>query len=53
MFRDNDQEARFTFNQRKGSKLTDISEVSFKDKYNKAYENYLSNVSSVPVFKNK
>lgn len=33
--------------------MTDISEVSFKDKYDQVYENYLNNISSVAGFKNR
>jgi hypothetical protein len=33
--------------------MTDVSDTSFKDKYHKVYENYLTNIVSVPGFKNR
>ena len=48
-----ESDARFTFNLRKDSKATDLSDVSFKDKYDQVYETYLANISSVPGFKNR
>ncbi|CAI2382044.1 unnamed protein product [Moneuplotes crassus] len=49
----NEQDPRFTFNDRKDSKATDISEKSFKDKYDRVYDTYVGNISSVPGYKNR
>jgi hypothetical protein len=48
-----DPNARFTFNFRKDSKVTDISDVSFKEKYEQVYDTYLNNISSTPGYKNR
>lgn len=48
-----EQNPRFTFNFRKESKATEVSESSFKDKYDQVYESYMNSISYVPGFKNR
>lgn len=48
-----DHNPRFTFNLRKDSKATDISDNSIKEKYDKVYDNYVGSVSAAPGFKNR
>ena len=33
--------------------MTDVSEASFKDKYEQVYDTYLNNISSTPGYKNR
>ena len=48
-----EKDARFTFNMRKESKATEVSDASFKDKYEQIYDTYVNSISYVPGFKNR